>query len=207
MGTLVVTEFMTLDGVGQAGGGPDEDPEGGFAHGGWMAPLADDEEASDVVFEQASTMDALLLGRKTYENFAGFWPAAPPEVPFTGLLNSVPKYVASHTLGGPLTWQGSSLLAGDDLATSIVDLKARYDEVHVIGSLDLLQSLLQFGLVDRMSLWVFPLVLGTGKRVFGGGTVPTLLHLTDSVTYPNGSLHLTYEPAGVPSYGTIGAEE
>jgi dihydrofolate reductase len=206
MGNLIVTEFMTLDGVGQAAGGPDEDREGDFAHGGWMAPLADDEQASDVVFEQASSMDALLLGRKTYDNFAGYWPAAPPEIPFTGLLNGVPKYVASRTLSTPLTWQGSTLLAGDDLAGSIADLKARHDEVHVIGSLDLLQSLLQFGLVDRMSLWVFPLVLGSGKRVFAGGTMPTLLRLTDSVTYPNGSLHLTYETAGVPTYATIGAE-
>jgi dihydrofolate reductase len=206
MGTLIVTEFMTLDGVGQAGGGPDEDRDGGFAHGGWMAPLADQDAASDadeVVFEQASSMEALLLGRKTYEIFADFWPRAPQEIPFTNLLNGVPKYVASHTLAGPLAWRGSTLLA-DGLADDISALKERHDEVQVIGSLNLLQSLLRFGLVDRMNLWVFPLLLGSGKRVFTDGTVPTALRLTESVTYPSGTLHLTYEAAGVPTYGTIG---
>jgi len=209
MGTLIVTEFMTLDGVGQAGGGPDEDRDGGFAHGGWMAPLADQDsgsDADDVVFEQASSMDALLLGRKTYDIFADFWPHAPQEIPFTKLLNSVPRYVASRTLAGPLAWQGSTLLA-DDLAENVGALKERHDEVHVIGSLNLVQSLLRFGLVDRMNLWVFPLLLGSGKRVFADGTVPTALRLTESVTYPSGTLHLTYETAGVPTYGTIGGDE
>jgi len=209
MGTLIVTEFMTLDGVGQAGGGPDEDRDGGFAHGGWMAPLADQDsgsDADDVVFEQASSMDALLLGRKTYDIFADFWPHAPQEIPFTKLLNSVPRYVASRTLAGPLAWQGSTLLA-DDLAENVGALKERHDEVHVIGSLNLVQSLLRFGLVDRMNLWVFPLLLGSGKRVFADGTVPTALRLTESVTYPSGTLHLTYETAGVPTYGTVGGEE
>jgi len=147
MGTLIVTEFMTLDGVGQAGGRPDEDRDGGFAHGGWMAPLAD-ESSDDVVFEEASSMDALLLGRKTYDIFAAFWPGAPQEIPFTGLLNSVPKYVASRTLSGSLAWPGSTLLAGD-LEEDITALKERHDEVHVIGSLNLVQSLLRSGLVDR----------------------------------------------------------
>lgn len=209
MGTLIVTEFMTLDGVGQAGGGPDEDRDGGFAHGGWMAPLADQDsgsDADDVVFEQASSMDALLLGRKTYDIFADFWPHAPQEIPFTKLLNSVPRYVASRTLAGPLAWQGSTLLT-DDLAENVGALKERHDEVHVIGSLNLVQSLLRFGLVDRMNLWVFPLLLGSGKRVFADGTVPTALRLTESVTYPSGTLHLTYETAGVPTYGTVGGEE
>jgi dihydrofolate reductase len=202
MGTLIVTEFMTLDGVGQAGGRPDEDRDGGFAHGGWMAPLAD-EGSDDVVFEEASSMDALLLGRKTYDIFAAFWPGAPQEIPFTGLLNSVPKYVASRTLSGSLAWPGSTLLAGD-LAEDITALKERHDEVHVIGSLNLVQSLLRSGLVDRLNLWVFPLLLGSGKKIFADGTVPAALRLTQSVTTPRGALHLTYEIAGVPSYGTIG---
>jgi dihydrofolate reductase len=204
MGTLIVTEFMTLDGVEQAGGGPDEDRDGGFAHGGWMAPLAD-QDSGEVVFEQASSMDALLLGRKTYDIFANFWPSAPQEIPFTNLLNGVPKYVASRTLAGSLAWQGSTLLA-DDLAENITALKERHDEVHVIGSLNLLQSLLRFGLVDRVNLWVFPLLLGSGKKIFAKGTVPTALRLTESVTYPSGALHLTYEIAGLPTYGTIGEE-
>ena len=201
MGKLVVTEFVTLDGVAQAPGSPDEDRQGGFAHGGWQAPLVD-QEAGGILFEQARTMDALLLGRRTYEIFAGYWPSAPQEIPFTRLLNDVPKYVASRTLAGPLAWQGSALLA-DDLAGSVAALKERHDEVHVIGSLDLLQSLLRVGLVDRLDLWVYPLLLGSGKRVFADGTVPTAVRLVDSATYPSGTLHLVYETAGVPTYGNL----
>ncbi len=205
MGKLIVTEFVTLDGVAQAPGGPDEDPDGGFAHGGWQAPVAD-QESGGVMFEQAASMDALLLGRRTYQIFAHYWPNAPQEIPFTALLNGVPKYVASRTLAGPLAWQGSTLVTGD-LARSITDLKERHDEVHVIGSLDLLQSLLRFGLVDRLNLWLYPLLLGSGKQVFAGGTVPTALRLTESVTYPSGTLHLTYETAGLPTYGSFATEE
>lgn len=114
-------------------------------------------------------MDALLLGRKTYEIFASYWPRAPQEMPFTGLLNRIPKYVASRTLTGPLAWHGSELLVGD-LAESITDVKARHDEVHVIGSLDLVQSLLRLRLVDRLDLWQYPLLLGSGKHAFADGT-------------------------------------
>lgn len=201
MGTLIVTEFVTLDGVAQAPGGPDEDSESGFTHGGWQAPLSDDE-AGDVMFEQASSMDALLLGRKTYEIFSNFWPTASEDIPFTGLLNRVPKYVATRTLTEPLGWTGSSVL-GDSLAEDITALKGRHDEIHVIGSLDLVQSLLRFGLVDRFELWLYPLVLGTGKQVFADGTVPTTLQLIESVTYPSGTLQLTYDLAGPPTYGTM----
>lgn len=205
MGKLVVTEFVTLDGVAQAPGAPDEDPDGGFTHGGWQAPLID-EDSGDVMFEQASGMDALLLGRRTYDIFAGYWPNAPEEIPFTGLLNSVPKYVASRTLAEPLAWTRSTLLTGD-LGERIATLKERHDEVHVIGSLDLVQSLLRLGVVDRMSLWVYPLLLGSGKHVFAGGTVPTALRLTESVTYPSGTVHLVYETAGVPTYGDMAQRE
>ena len=201
MGKLIVTEFVTLDGVAQAPGQPDEDRDGGFAHGGWQAPVAD-PESGQVIFEQAKTMDALLLGRRTYQIFANYWPSAPEEIPFTPLLNGVHKYVASRTLAGSLAWQGSTLMA-DDLADDVAAIKERHDEVHVIGSLDLLQSLLRLGLVDRMNLWVYPLLLGSGKRVFADGTVPTGLRLTESVTYPSGALHLSYETAGVPTYGNM----
>ena len=204
MGKLIVTEFMTLDGVAQAPGEPDEDRASGFMHGGWQAPLLDQESGS-AMFEQARSMDALLLGRKTYEIFAHYWPKAPEEIPFTGLLNGVPKYVASRTLAGPLTWQGSTLLAGD-LAERITTLKERHDEVHVIGSLDLTQSLLRLGLADRLNLWLYPLLLGAGKQVFAGGTAPTALRLIGSVTYPNGTLQLTYEKAGKPTYGNLAIE-
>jgi dihydrofolate reductase len=204
MGKLIVTEFVTLDGVAQAPGGPDEDRDGGFAHGGWQAPVAD-EGSGEVIFEQARSMDALLLGRRTYEIFADYWPNAPAEVPFTSLLNGVPKYVASRTRAGSLAWHGSTLVT-DDLPESIAALKERHDEVHVIGSLDLLQTLLRFGLVDRMNLWMYPLLLGSGKQVFADGTVPTALRLIESVTYPSGTLHLTYETAGVPTYTNMAIE-
>jgi dihydrofolate reductase len=201
MGKLIVTEFVTLDGVAQAPGRPEEDPDGGFTHGGWQAPLWD-QEAGSVVFAQARSMDALLLGRRTYEIFANYWPTAPEEIPFTGLLNRVPKYVASRTLAAPLTWEGSTLLTGD-LSESITAVKERHDNVHVIGSLDLVQSLLRFGLVDRFNLWLYPLLLGSGKQVFGAGTLPAALRLTESHTYPRGTLQLTYETAGVPTYGNM----
>jgi len=201
MGKLIVTEFVTLDGVAQAPGGPEEDPGGGFTHGGWQAPLVD-EGSGEVMFEQARSMDALLLGRRTYEIFAGYWPTAPEEIPFTGLLNSVRKYVASRTLTGPLDWQGSTLITGD-LAEGIATLKERHEEVHVIGSLDLVQSLLRLGLVDRLNLWLYPLLLGRGKRVFADGTVPAALRLTESATTPTGTVHLTYEAAGAPTYGNM----
>ena len=204
MGELIVTEFVTLDGVAQAPGEPDEDREGGFAHGGWQAPLID-QESGRVMFEKAASMDALLLGRKTYDIFAGYWPNAPEEIPFTRLLNGITKYVASRTLTEPLAWQGSTLLAGD-LAAAVTAVKERHDEVHVIGSLDLVQSLLRLGLVDRLSLWMYPVLLGSGKQVFGAGTVPTALRLAESVTYPNGTVQLVYETAGVPTYGDLGAD-
>jgi dihydrofolate reductase len=205
MGELVVTEFLTLDGVGQGPGEPDEDRDGGFGHGGWQAPLLD-EEAGAVMFERARSLDALLLGRRTYDIFAGYWPHAPEEIPFTGLLNGATKYVASRTLAEPLAWAGSSLLVGD-LPESVAAIKEHHDEVHVIGSLGLVPSLLEHGLVDRLDLWVYPLLLGTGKRVFGSGTVPAALRLTESTTFPNGTLHLVYEPAGVPTYGDMSLGE
>ncbi len=174
MGKLIVTEFVTLDGVAQAPGGPDENRDGGSAHGGWQAPPAD-QESGGVIFEQARSMDALLLGRRTYEIFADYWPSAPQEIPFTPLLNRVPRYVASRTLAGSLVWPGSTLVA-DDLAEDITAIKGRHDEVHVIGSLDLLQSPLRFGLVDRMNLWLYPLLRGSAKRVFADGTARSLRH-------------------------------
>ncbi|MDO3683786.1 dihydrofolate reductase family protein [Micromonospora sp. C28ISP2-4] len=203
MGKLIVTEFLTLDGVAQAPGEPDEDREGGFSHGGWQMPLLDDQSGA-VMFQQASSMDALLLGRRTYDIFAGYWPKASADIPFTRLLNGVPKYVASRTLTEPLAWENSTLLTGD-LAERVTEMKDRHGEVHVIGSLDLVQSLLRLGLADRLNLWVYPVLLGTGKRLFGEGTVPSALRLTESVTHAHGTLQLTYEPAGAPAYGDAAA--
>jgi len=151
-------------------------------------------------------MDALLLGRRTYEIFANFWPTAPEEIPFTSLLNGVPKYVASRTLADPLDWRGSTVVS-ESIAEGVTFLKERHDEVHVIGSLDLVQSLLRFGLVDRLELWLHPVLLGSGKQVFADGTVPTALRLIESVTYPSGVLQLTYDTVGAPTYGGMGSPE
>ena len=200
MGLIHIALFATLDLVGQGPGGPDEDPVG-FPFSGWQAPLVDETMGAQVDTVYQGT-DALLLGRRTYEIFAGYWPTAPEEIPFTGLLNRVPKYVASRTLADPLAWHGSTLL-GESIAESITSLKQRHDELHVIGSLNLLQSLLRFGLVDRLNLWLYPLLLGSGKKMFDDGTLPTALQLTESVTYTNGMLHLTYETVGAPSYGNL----
>jgi dihydrofolate reductase len=205
MGKLIVTEFVTLDGVAQAPGGPDEDDGGGFTHGGWQAPLMD-QEGGDIIFEQAKSMDALLLGRRTYEIFANYWPTAPADSSFTSLLNGVPKYVASRTLADPLDWQGSTVV-GESIAEGVASLKERHNEVHVIGSLNLVQSLLRFGLIDRLELWLYPVLLGSGKQVFADGTVPTVLRLIESVTHPSGVLQLTYDTAGTPTYGEMGAPE
>jgi len=202
MGKLIVTEFLTLDGVAQAPGGRDEDNDGGFTHGGWQAPLMD-EAAGEAIFEQAKDMDALLLGRRTYEIFAAYWPSAAADNPFTQLLNAVPKYVASRTLTAPLDWRASSLV-GRSLAEEVASLKERHEELHVIGSLDLLQSLLRLGLVDRLELWLHPLLLGSGKQVFAEGTMPTALRLMSSVSYSTGILQLSYEAVGSPSYGEMG---
>ena len=201
MGRLTVTEFVSLDGVAQAPGGPDEDPDSGFAYGGWQAPLMD-ADAGEVMFERASRMDALLLGRRTYDIFAGYWPNAQDEIPFTRLLNDVPKYVASRTLSAPLTWQGTTLLDGE-IPRAVGELRDRHDEVHVIGSLDLVQSLLRARLVDRLELWVYPLLLGGGKRVFADGTVPTAPQLVGSTTYPSGTIHAVYETGGEPAVGDM----
>ncbi|HEX2145498.1 MAG TPA: dihydrofolate reductase family protein [Glycomyces sp.] len=205
MGTLIVTEFMTVDGVAQAPGGPEEDPSDDFPFGGWQMPLIGAEDES-LIFDQAKSMDALLLGRRTYEIFEDYWPSAPQEFEFTGLINRVPKYVASRTLANPLGWDGASVLDGD-LAESVAGLKDRYEEVHVIGSLDLVHSLLSQGLVDRLQLWVYPLVLGRGKRVFASGEVPSALRLVDSAIFPNGTVKLDFATAGEPVIGNFSDEE
>ncbi|GLY32490.1 dihydrofolate reductase family protein [Kineosporia sp. NBRC 101731] len=195
--------FVTLDGVAQAPGQPDEDTAGGFTHGGWQAPFAE-KASGEAIFEQARTMDALLLGRRTYDIFAAYWPTTPVDSPFKELLDRVPKYVASQTLEEPLTWQNSHLL-DPGLEAAVEQVKQRYEAVHVIGSLGLLQSLLRGGLVDRLNLWQYPVLLGTGTRVFGEGTVPAALRLTEAVSYPSGAVQLTYDALGTaPGHGTMG---
>ena len=204
MGRLIVTEFVTLDGIAQAPGGPEEDLNGGFEFGGWQAPLIE-EESGPAMFEKAQGMDALLLGRKTYDIFADYWPNAPEAIPFTGLLNRVPKYVASRTLSNPLAWDGATVLDGD-VVDAVTELKARHDAVHVIGSLDLLQSLLAARLVDQMELWIYPVVLGMGKRVFEPGVLPTAFSVGESVTYPGGTVNLVLTANGRPTVGDMTVE-
>lgn len=199
MGELIVTEFTTVDGVAQAPGAPDEDRAGGFEFGGWQMPLVGTEDAG-LIFDQAKDMGALLLGRRTYDIFAAYWPTDVAEGDFKILLNRVPKYVATRTLEDPLDWEGADVLDGE-LAAGVAGLKKRYGRVHVLGSLTLVQSLLAQGLVDRLHLWIYPLVLGQGKRVFEGGAMPSALRLVQSRTFANGSIHLEYERAGEPDLG------
>ena len=205
MRKIVVSEFMSLDGVMQAPGAPDEDREGGFEHGGWSAPHFD-EGMGEVMSRWTDQADALLLGRKTYEISAAHWPNAPGEDPMAAKLNSVPKYVASRTLE-TADWENSTLLEGD-VAGEVAELKERIDgEIQVAGSSDLIQTLIKNDLVDEYRLLIFPVVLGSGKRLFGDGTIPGGLRLVDAQTSTTGVAMHTYERAGKPEYGSFALEE
>ena len=204
MGLIHIDMFTTLDGVAQAPGGPDEDRDGGFPFGGWQAPLLD-----DVVGEQVGAgmegLDALLLGRRTYDIFAAYWPNQESGVDsdIAHLFNRVPKYVASRGTPG-LGW-AESMRVGDDLRREIGELRDRHEHVHVIGSLDLVQTLLAERLFDELTLWVYPIVLGTGKQVFAGGAVPMNLALIEPArTSPNGAVFMRYALAsGTPATGDM----
>ncbi len=200
MGKLVVDTFLTLDGVMQAPGGTDEDREEGFQYGGWQGAYFDDE-SGQVITEQSQTTDALLLGRKTYQLFAAYWPNAPADEPIAAHLNNVRKYVASRTLK-TVEWTNSRLIEGD-VADAVKRMKQDHNEIHVIGSGNLVQTLLREELVDRFNLWVYPLLLGSGKRLFADGTIPAALRLVESKTFPKGAVLLTYESAGKPTFGDI----
>jgi dihydrofolate reductase len=199
MGKLVVNTFTSLDGVMQAPGMPEEDREGGFDQGGWQVPYFD-EESGQVMAEGLAAFDALLLGRKTYEIFAGYWPYGPADDPIAVRLNEAPKYVASRTLD-TVAWNNSMLLDGD-LADGVARLKQEYQEIHTSGSGNLVQSLMQQELVDQYNVWVYPVLLGNGKRLFGDGTIPTALRLVESRAFGNGAVLLSYQPTGKPEYGT-----
>ncbi|MFE1322854.1 dihydrofolate reductase family protein [Kitasatospora phosalacinea] len=201
MGLIDIELFTTLDLVGQAPGGPEEDPADGFAFGGWQAPLIDEVSGAQVDAAYEGT-DALLLGRRTYDIFAAYWPNA-GENPFAELFNRVPKYVASR--GEPeLTWAGSELL-GPDLPAAVREVRDRHQKVKVVGSLDLVQTLLREKLFDRLDLWVHPIVLGSGKKVFADGAVPTSLALLEPpAASPRGTVLLRYGLlAGVPATGDM----
>lgn len=199
MSSIVVQTFLTLDGVAQAPGGSEEDREEGFAHGGWQFTY-DMSEVGELVGEWESKTEALLLGRKTYEIFAGSWgvwdeDAEGPEGELTRLYNRVPKYVASRTLR-ELDWKGSHLL-GDDVPAAVARLRdSELGEIRVWGSTVLIKTLAEHDLIDEYRLVVYPLVLGTGKRLFSDGFPFSRLALADSRTLDGGVVVSTYRRAG-----------
>ncbi|MEU6254770.1 dihydrofolate reductase family protein [Streptomyces sp. NPDC047043] len=201
MGKLVSTIFVTLDGVYQAPGGPQEDTRGGFEHGGWSFVFGDEDFGRFIeeVFERPA---AFLLGRRTYDIFSAYWPkVTDPSNTIAAKLNTLPKYVASSTLSDP-EWANTSVLGGD-LAKEVTALKERTDgELQVHGSGALVRSLLALDLVDTLHLVTFPVVLGTGFRLFTEGAVPTKFrHTAGRVTAAGVSIQ-TYDPAGRPDYGS-----
>ena len=193
MSKVVVTNSLTLDGVMQAPGNPDEDRSGGFEHGGWQLAYFDDIFGS-VMMEAFAATGGMLLGRRTYETFAAHWPKQPADDPLAGMMNGLQKYVVSTTLTEPLGWQNSTLIR-TDLPAEIAKLKkGSGKEIQVIGSGELAQTLIRHDLVDSYRLMIHPLVLGTGKRLFREGTSLTRLRLVDSKPTTTGVLILTYEP-------------
>jgi dihydrofolate reductase len=193
MSRVVVTNHLTLDGVMQAPGRPDEDPRDGFEHGGWAQP-GNDEVMGRVMGEGMAQGGPLLLGRRTYEDFYAFWPRQ-SDNPFTEVLDNVTKYVASTTLTEPLPWSNSVLLSGD-VAEAVARLREQPGpDIGVLGSGELVQSLMWHDLVDRWVLMIHPLVLGTGRRLFPDGAPFARLRLADSVTTTTGVVIATYERA------------
>jgi dihydrofolate reductase len=203
MRELVVNTFLTLDGVMQAPGGPEEDPSGGFEHGGWSFGYWD-EQMQGMMGESMSKPFDLVLGRKTYEIFAAHWPHT--DDPGADVLNNATKHVASTTLD-ELDWENSNLIEGE-VPEGIRALKAQDGpELQVHGSANLIQTLLEHGLVDEFRVWIFPVVLGTGKRLFDGGTVPDGLELASSQAFSTGVIMATYRTGAEIKYGSFAAEE
>lgn len=193
MRRLIVNEFVSMDGVVQAPGGQDEDPSGGFAHGGWHMPYTQDERGQAWVMKYVTEMGALVLGRRTYEIFAGYWPNAPEdEAVIAEPFNRLPKYVASTTLTEPLAWNNSSLLR-PDVATALRALKEEDGrDLHVIGSAQLVRSLLTDDLVDDLRLMIDPLALGGGKRIFPEDGEMRRFRLMDHEFTNDGTILTTY---------------
>lgn len=197
MSRVVVSNSMALDGVMQAPGRPDEDVRGGFSHGGWAQPYAD-EDLARLMGVGTGQGGALLLGRRTYEDFASVWPGMPADNPYTSVINSTRKYVASTSLSGPLEWNNSTLLEGD-----AVDAVARLrqepgKDLVILGSGALIQSLMRSNLIDRFVLLIHPLVLGAGIRMFPEDSPFTEFRLVDTATTSKGIVVATYEPEPAP---------
>jgi dihydrofolate reductase len=201
MRKLIVNTFLTLDGIMQGPGGPGEDDSGGFGYGGWSVNYWD-EQMDQVIGAAMSTPFALVLGRKTYDIFAAYWPDAPDEAGGK-LLNEATKYVASRRRPA-LEW-GNSVLIEGDAAEGVAALKGEDGpELQVHGSGNLLQTLLRYNLVDQYRLWIFPVVIGSGKRLFAEGTNPAGLRLVDSTVSTTGVVIGTYEPTGEIVTGSFG---
>ena len=201
---LTLTQFVTLDGVYQAPGGPTEDTSGGFPHGGWLVPFFDEALGGymNAIFEEP---DAFLLGRKTYEIFAASWPNADPDDPVARRPNTLPKYVASRSLTRA-DWQNTTIL-GADVAAEVEKLKEQPGrELQIHGSGSLAQALFDGGLIDTIRLIVFPVVLGSGKRLFAEGRTASSFRLADVTSTPSGVTMQTLELAGPPEYGEIELE-
>jgi dihydrofolate reductase len=192
MRKIVVFNSLTLDGVMQAPGRPDEDVRGGFPYGGWATPYAD-PEMGRAAGESMATTGGLLFGRRTYEDFYSVWPHQ-TDNPFTEVLNNAQKYVASRTLKEPLPWMNSSLLKGD-IPEAVSALKAQQGkDLVILGSGELIQTLMQHRLIDQYMLLIHPLILGTGRKLFKDGSPYSTLQLVDSKTTPNGVVIATYQP-------------
>jgi dihydrofolate reductase len=196
MRKIIVLTFISLDGVMQAPGGPEEDPSGGFKYGGWTAPY--DDEVFGKVLEKEMKPADLLLGRKTFEIFSSYWPEH--ESGWPG-INEVTKYVVSRTMKES-NWNNSVFLEGLEDLQNLKNSEG--SDIQVWGSGNLIQTLLQNDLVDKLSLKIFPLTLGNGKKLFENGTIPAALTLTDSVVTPNGVICATYQRAGEVKTGTVG---
>jgi len=198
---LTLHSFCTLDGVVQAPGGPDEDRDGGFGHGGWSFPYGDDDFAAAMAGWFAHA-DAFLLGRRTYEIFAGHWPyVTDADDPIATKLNRLPKYVASTTLAS-VGWHNASLL-GSNVVSDVANLKEQSgDELQVHGSRGLAQALIDHDLIDEYRLLIFPVHLGTGKKLFRDGAPAAALRLLHTTTTSAGVIIATYEPVGPVQYGS-----
>jgi dihydrofolate reductase len=203
MRKLIVQSFVTLDGVMQAPGGPGEDDDGGFAYGGWSVSYWD-EQMGQVMAEATSRPFAMVLGRRTYDIMAAYWPHASEEEG-ARVFNEATKYVASRSRPNLEAWSNSVLIEGD-AAQGLAALKAEDGpELQVHGSANLIQTLLGHNLVDQFRLWVFPVVIGSGKRLFADGTVPSGLRLADHKVSSTGVVMGTWEPAGEIPIGSFGA--
>ena len=203
MGIIAADLFITLDGVYQAPGGREEDRSDGFPFGGWQAPYTD-AAIGDSIMSSIGRTDALLLGRRTYDIFAGFWPFQPREDPVAAKFAAIPKYVVSRSLENP-SWANTTVLRD---AAAVGGLRGDFDEVHTWGSGVLLRALLADGHLDRLNLWMYPIALGTGKRLFDTGAAPMAFRPARSAqVFDSGVMALVLEPAGDVETGEVAAAD